>query len=45
MHGFTDNYVKIEMPYRDELVNSIQKVRLGEVLSTGNVEVECLVNA
>jgi len=45
MHGFTDNYVKIEMPYKEELVNSIQKVRLGEVLSTGNVEVECLVNA
>jgi threonylcarbamoyladenosine tRNA methylthiotransferase MtaB len=43
MHGFTDNYVKIEMPYREDLVNSIQKVRLGEVLSTGNVEVECLV--
>jgi threonylcarbamoyladenosine tRNA methylthiotransferase MtaB len=43
MHGFTDNYVKIEMPYKEELVNSIQKVRLGEVLSTGNVEVECLV--
>lgn len=44
MHGFTDNYVKIEMPYRAELVNSIQKVRLGEVLITGNVEVECLVD-
>lgn len=29
MHGFTDNYIKIETPYKKELVNEIGTVKLG----------------
>lgn len=30
MHGFTDNYLKVELPYQAELINIIGKVKLGE---------------
>ena len=30
MHGFTDNYIRVEIPNRDELNNQIVMVRLGE---------------
>lgn len=29
MHGFTDNYLKVEMPYDERLINQIHNVRLG----------------
>ena len=30
MHGFTDNYIRVELPNREELNNQIVMVRLGE---------------
>ncbi len=30
MHGLTDNYVRVEAPYRAELINSVERVRLGD---------------
>lgn len=30
MHGFTENYIKVEIPYNESLVNKTVPVRLGE---------------
>lgn len=30
MHGFTENYIKVEVPYNQELSNCVEKVILGE---------------
>lgn len=35
MYGFTDNYIKVAVPYDEELVNTIQPVVLGEVSDFG----------
>ncbi len=40
MHGFTDNYIKVSLPYDEKLVNTIQKVRLKDIDRQGNVKVE-----
>ena len=40
MSGFTENYIKVEIDYRDELVNELKEVKLKSVLSNGNVSVE-----
>jgi len=31
MHGFTENYVKVKMPYDEKLVNTFQEVTLTEI--------------
>lgn len=31
MHGFTDNYLKIETPYDKELINKVGKVILKSI--------------
>ena len=36
MHGFTDNYIRVEMPYRKEWVNTCQPVRLGDINEAGD---------
>ena len=28
MHGFTENYIRVEAPYQKELVNTFQKIRV-----------------
>jgi len=40
MSGFTENYIKIEIPYREELVNTLGRVKLKSILPNGHVEVE-----
>ena len=30
MHGLTDNYVRVEAPYRSDLINTVQSVRIGD---------------
>lgn len=42
MFGFTENYVKVEMPYNDQLVNQIIPVELNKVKSNGFVEASLL---
>lgn len=35
MHGFTDNYIRVTVPYREELVNNVASVKLdASVVST-----------
>ncbi|WP_319231823.1 tRNA (N(6)-L-threonylcarbamoyladenosine(37)-C(2))-methylthiotransferase MtaB [Draconibacterium orientale] len=40
MHGFTENYIKIEVPYQEELVNKLGSVKLKSILPNGNVAVD-----
>lgn len=42
MHGFTENYIKIEVAYNEELVNKLGAVKLKSILPNGNVEVEMI---
>lgn len=36
MHGFTDNYIRVEMPNRPELADRIVQLRLGSLNATGD---------
>ena len=36
MHGFTDNYIRVEAPYQKELINVITEVKLGEFNEEGD---------
>lgn len=38
MYGFTDNYIKVAVPYNEELVNTIQPVILRDISSFGYVK-------
>jgi len=40
MAGFTENYIKVETPYLDELVNQLKDVELQSILPNGNVAVK-----
>ena len=33
MHGFTDNYIRVNAPYRAELVNTVTTVTLGNIIN------------
>lgn len=35
MYGFTDNYIKVSLPFDETLVNTIQPLNLGEISSFG----------
>jgi MiaB-like tRNA modifying enzyme len=37
MHGFTENYIKVETPYNKELINSFSEVVLGEFDEEGMI--------
>ncbi|MFK7981038.1 MAG: tRNA (N(6)-L-threonylcarbamoyladenosine(37)-C(2))-methylthiotransferase MtaB [Saprospiraceae bacterium] len=47
MSGFTDNYLKIELPYHPEMINELGQVRLGAINEKGNFEASLIerVNA
>jgi threonylcarbamoyladenosine tRNA methylthiotransferase MtaB len=40
MVGFTENYVKVEIPYNKNLINQLGTVKLKAILPSGNVAVE-----
>ena len=42
MHGFTENYVKVKIPFNENLINQFQKVRLTEIDRDGIVKVELI---
>ena len=37
MHGFTDNYIKVTVPYNENQVNAIMPVKLVDFDEAGNV--------
>jgi len=38
--GFTENYIKVEIPFNKNLINKLGVVRLKSILPNGNIEVE-----
>ena len=42
MSGFTENYIKIEIPYNEKLINKLGMVILKSIIPNGNIEVEIL---
>lgn len=40
MSGFTENYIKVEIPYNDNWINELKKVKLKSVLQNGHVSAE-----
>ncbi|MFW6290006.1 MAG: tRNA (N(6)-L-threonylcarbamoyladenosine(37)-C(2))-methylthiotransferase MtaB [Mariniphaga sp.] len=42
MSGFTKNYIKVETPYREELINELQRVRLKSILPNGHTAVDLI---
>ena len=40
MAGFSDNYIKVEMPYNENLINEIRSLKLLSILPNGNVAAE-----
>ncbi len=40
MRGFTENYIRVSTPYKANLVNTLQKVRLREIDKKGCVRLE-----
>ncbi len=39
MFGFTGNYIKVESPYREDLINKVCKVKIEMINSKGNAEI------
>lgn len=42
MNGFTENYIKVEIPYNENLVNQLHPVKLESILQNGHVAVSML---
>jgi len=42
MFGFTENYIKVEIPYNAEYVNKLIKVELGSINESGNVQAKLI---
>jgi threonylcarbamoyladenosine tRNA methylthiotransferase MtaB len=42
IHGFTENYVKVKMPWNPDLVNTLHRVRLEEIDADGMVRFQTL---
>lgn len=40
LSGFTDNYIKIEMPFQADLLNTVEMVDLASIAPSGHVAVE-----
>ena len=42
LHGFTDNYIRVETDFHPELVNQVKQAKLSEINNMGNFEVELI---
>ncbi|MGM0620342.1 MAG: tRNA (N(6)-L-threonylcarbamoyladenosine(37)-C(2))-methylthiotransferase MtaB [Bacteroidota bacterium] len=42
MSGFTENYIKVETPFNEKLVNQLERVKLKSILPNGHVEIEMI---
>ncbi len=40
MSGFTENYIKVETTYREELINELKKIKLQGILPNGHASVQ-----
>jgi threonylcarbamoyladenosine tRNA methylthiotransferase MtaB len=39
MSGFTENYIKVETPYREELINGLHRITLTDILPNGHASI------
>ena len=37
MSGYTDNYIKVELPFDESLLNTVSNVELNSIAESGNV--------
>jgi threonylcarbamoyladenosine tRNA methylthiotransferase MtaB len=44
MFGFTDNYVKVQLPYNEELINNVKAYQLEKVEFVNVTEMTCVVS-
>lgn len=42
MNGFTENYVKVKIPFEESLINTVQRVNLKEIDRDGLVKIELI---
>lgn len=42
IHGFTENYVKVKMPWDPALINTLQEVQLTKIDEDGSVRIQCV---
>jgi threonylcarbamoyladenosine tRNA methylthiotransferase MtaB len=42
MEGFTENYIRVEVPYNQESINQLKRVKLTSILPNGNVKGEVM---
>jgi threonylcarbamoyladenosine tRNA methylthiotransferase MtaB len=42
MHGFTDNYIKVQIPYNQQFVNKTHKVYLKGIAENGIFDVKII---
>lgn len=42
MFGFTDNYIKVEIPFNSNYINTIQKIKISGINQNGNAQAEFL---
>lgn len=40
MVGFTENYIKVELPYQENMINQLGRVKLKSILPNGHVSVD-----
>jgi threonylcarbamoyladenosine tRNA methylthiotransferase MtaB len=45
MSGFTDNYIKVEIPFQKNLINTTQAVKLERIKANGNVQGKLMIEA
>jgi threonylcarbamoyladenosine tRNA methylthiotransferase MtaB len=43
MSGFSENYIKVETPYREELINELQRVTLLNIMPNGHASIALLL--
>lgn len=43
MEGFTENYIRVEVPYNQQSINQLERVTLTSILPNGNVKGEVMV--
>jgi threonylcarbamoyladenosine tRNA methylthiotransferase MtaB len=42
MSGFTENYIKVETPFNEKLINQLERVKLKSIIPNGHVEIEMI---
>ena len=42
LYGFTDNYIKVDVPANDNIVNTLQEVSIGDYQNSGSCKAELL---